>query len=49
MAYPAEKQPDAPKAEDWVDVYYTPAPANTAAAPRPEMTALAQMYAYYEA
>ena len=37
------------KTPDWVDAYYSPAPANSPVAVKPELTALAQMFAYYDA
>ncbi|WP_371229126.1 hypothetical protein [Roseovarius sp. 2305UL8-3] len=40
---------EAPKTPDWVDAYYSPEPANFPRKPSPELSALEQMYAYYDA
>ncbi len=40
---------ETPEPPEWVDVYYSPEPANFPHKPSPELSALAQMYAYYDA
>lgn len=45
---PEPKKRPAAEAPDWVEAYYTPAAANIPAPPQPELTALEQMYAYYQ-
>lgn len=55
MALPAENTqpeakpvaPSAAQVADWYEVYYTPEPANVPTAP--ELSALDQMFGYYDA